>query len=132
MKVRLYVRPPGSPSTLLEVELSEGEGAASETQLKCFSPPPGDQGEAAEWGPTKAWAVDLSGEEAGDLSSKAAAIRLVPFGDAAPRGGGTPLELSLSSGQAEARLSWWMRAPSEWGVVEDVVQTLIDLSLRDR
>ncbi len=128
MKVRLYVRPPGSPSTLLEVELSDGP---SETQLKCFSPPPGDQGEAAQFGPTKAWACSLSTVEAGELGSKAAAIRLVPFGDAAPKGGGTPVELSLSSGQAEARLSWWMQAPSEWGVVEELVQTLIDLSLRD-
>ena len=41
------------------------------------------------------------------------------------------MELSLSSGQAEARLSWWMQAPSEWGAVEELVQTLIDLSLRD-
>ena len=75
MKVRLYVRPPGSPSTLLEVELSDGP---SETQLKCFSPPPGDQGEAAQFGPTKAWACSLSTVEAGELGSKAAAIRLVP------------------------------------------------------
>ena len=131
MKVRLYVRPPGSPSTLLEVDLPDDPDASAETQLRCFCPPPGDHGEADQFGPPKAWTSNLSSEEAAELNRMAADIRLVPFGDAAPGGGGAPVELSLSSGQAEARMSWWMQAPSAWDAVDNLVQHLVDLSQRD-
>lgn len=131
MKVRLYVRPPGSPSTLLEADLPEEADAGSTAQLRCFCPPPGDQGEAARFGAPRAWTVDLEPDEAVALSRMASDIRVAPFGDATPKGGGTPVELSLSSGQAEARISWWIRAPSAWTAIEDLVRHLIHLSQRD-
>lgn len=132
MKIRLYLRPPGSAPTLLEVELTdEVDQHEGTTRLKCFSPPPGDPSDAAMWGAPRAWAVDLEEPDVTKVRSLASEIRPIPFGDAKPRGGGYPVELALTSGQAEVKLSWWMTAPTAWGSVQSLVTLLIDLSRRE-
>ena len=49
MKIRLYAQPPGRASMLIEVDLPEGSGTDL-VKLKCFSPPPNDQAEIAQYG----------------------------------------------------------------------------------
>ena len=116
---------------LIEVDLPEGSGA-DPVKLKCFSPPPNDQAEIAQYGGAKAWAVTLAEEDVAKLQQLCADVRIVPFGDAKPRGGGWPVELSFASGQAEARLSWWMQAPTAWTVVQQLITELMDLAERER
>jgi len=116
---------------LIEVDLPEGDGT-DPVKLKSFSPPPNDQGEIAQYGPPKAWAVTLNDEDVQSLWKRSCDVRIVPFGDAKPRGGGWPVELSFASGQAEARLNWWMSAPTEWTVVQELITELMDLSERER
>ena len=131
MKIRLYAQPPGRASLLIEVDLPEGDGA-DPVKLKCFSPPPNDQAEVAQYGGAKAWAVTVVEQDVTKLRQLSADVRIVPFGDAKPRGGGWPVELSFTSGQAEARLNWWMRAPTAWTVVQELITYLMDLAERER
>ena len=115
---------------LIEVDLPEGDDA-DPVKLRCFSPPPNDQAQIAQYGGAKAWAVTLDEEDVARLRRLSADVRIVPFGDAKPQGGGWPVELSFASGQAEARLSWWMRAPTAWTVVQQLVTELMDLAQRE-
>lgn len=130
MKIRLYAQPPGRASILLEVDLPEAADDDA-VKLKCFSPPPNNQADLAQYGKTRAWAVTLEAEDVSKLGRLSEAVRIVPFGDAKPRGGGWPVELSFSSGQAEARLTWWMRAPAAWTAVQEIITEMMDLSERE-
>ena len=91
MKIRLYAQPPGRASLLIEVDLPEGDHDDA-VKLKCFSPPPNDQAEIAPYGGAKAWAVTLTDEDVADLSQLSSDVRIVPFGDAKPRGGGRNID----------------------------------------
>ena len=116
---------------LAEVNLPDEPGTDPVT-LKSFSPPPDNQADIAHFGPPQAWAVALDGPDVEELNRLCEEVRVVPFGDAKPRGGGWPVELAFSSGQAEARLNWWMQAPTEWTAAQALVTLLTDLSHRDR
>ena len=116
---------------LIEVDLPEGD-ETDPVKLKCFSPPPNDQAEIAQYGGAKAWAITLTDEDVASLQRLSSDVRIVPFGDAKPRAGGWPVELSFASGQAEVRLNWWMRAPTEWTVVQELITALMNLAERER
>ena len=131
MKIRLYAQPPGRASMLVEVDLPEEDGTDA-VPLKSFSPPPDNQADIARFGAPRVWAVTLDAPNLEELSRLCEEVRVVPFGDAKPRGGGWPVELALSSGQAEARLNWWMQAPTEWTATQALVTLLMELSLRER
>ncbi len=123
------MRPPGRPATLLEVALPE-EAPSEPAQLKCFCPPPDSRSEQAEFGATKAWAVEVPPEECAALVELAADFRVVPFVDARPKGMGSPVEVVISEGQAEARMSWWMSAPAGWGPLDRLVGRVVEISQR--
>lgn len=125
-KVRLFVHPPGRTSRLLEVDLPD-DPATDGVALRCFEPPP-DGGRSDPDSPTRAWVVDLDEEATRSLLEQAGRIRLLPLGAAARDGDGSTVELTLSSGPAEARLSWWMSAPSGWKAASELVETLRGLA----
>ena len=109
------------------IEEPGDEGA----QLKCFSPPPDNRAEQAEFGQTRAWAVDVEPAEVRDIVQKARDFRIVPFVDTRPRGyGGSPVEVVLSDGQAEAKLSWWMSPPAGWTELDEMVRQIVEISQR--
>ena len=129
MKIRVFVRPPQKPSTLLEVSVSEG-AATEPSSLKCFSPPPDHQAEQAEFGKTRAWAVEVPPEELAELTALTKEFRPVPFVDTRPKGFGSPVEVVISDGQAEAKMSWWLSPPTGWGPLDSLVTRLVEISQR--
>jgi hypothetical protein len=129
MKIRLFVKPPQKPSILLEVVVSEGVASAP-AQLKCFSPPPDNQAEQAEFGKTRAWAVEVPVEEVTELVDLTKEIRVVPFVDTRPKGYGSPVEVVISDGQAEAKLSWWLSPPAGWTALDTLVGRIVEISQR--
>ncbi len=111
------------------MSVSEGV-AAGPAQLKCFSPPPDNRAEQAQFGSTRAWAVEIPVEEVTELVDLTKAIRIVPFVDTRPKGHGSPVEIVISDGQAEARLSWWLSPPAGWGPLETLVSRIVEISQR--
>ena len=85
---------------LIEVDLPEGDDA-DPVKLRCFSPPPNDQAQIAQYGGAKAWAVTLDEEDVARLLRLSADVRIVPFGDAKPHGGGWPVDLAQREHTAE-------------------------------
>lgn len=129
MKVRLFTRPAGRVPSLYEVDLPNGEGASdAPVRMRCFSPPPEGGHPRAPDTPTRAWTVDLDQEEVGDLQALARRISLFPMGPAGTTDEATTVELSLASGQAEARIRWWMSPPAEWTDVDRFVARLAELA----
>ena len=129
MKLRLFVRPPQKPSTLLEVSLPE-EVESDSASLRCFSPPPDNQVEQAQFGQTKAWAVALDASEVTELVEMTKSFSVVPFVDTRPKGHGSPVEIIISDGQAEARMSWWLSPPAGWGQLDSLVNRIVEFSQR--
>ena len=130
MKIRLFVKPPQKPSILLELSVPE-EPHGENAQLKCFSPPPDNRAEQAEFGQTRAWAVDVEPDEVVRIVERTKSFRVVPFVDTRPKGyGGSPVEVVISDGQAEAKLSWWMSPPAGWTAIDEMVKHVVEISQR--
>lgn len=122
MKLRLFLHPPDAPSVLLEAELPDRPEKAAPARLRCFSPPPEAGG--GDGTRTRAWVVDLDAERVAALVERAAAVRLVPVGAMGRGGDGGNVELHLSQGGAEARLTWWLAPPEGWSAADALVQEL--------
>jgi len=130
MKIRLFVKPPQKPSVLLELSVPE-DPEGDTAQLKCFSPPPDNRAEQADFGRTRAWAVDIGPDEVDEIVGRTRDLRIVPFIDTRPQGyGGSPVEVVISDGQAEARLSWWMSPPAGWTALDAMVGHIVEISQR--
>lgn len=122
VKVRLFLSPPGQVPSLYELDLPEGSGPGGGL-LRCFRPPPNGRG-GGDGPPTKAWTREVSADEMGELSELARDISLFPVGGPGSSDEAGTVELSLTSGQAEARIRWWMSPPGEWGGVDRFVRRL--------
>lgn len=127
VKVRLFLSPVGGTPSLYELDLPE-DGAPRGGLMKCFSPPPEAGGGHDPQAPRRAWTVELEAEEVEGIQELAAAVRLFPVGKAAPAAEAATVELSFASGQAEARLRWWMSPPGEWTDVDRLVGRLRELA----
>ena len=132
MKIRLYAQPPWSGLHARRGGSARGRrhrrGPASRASvrlrtIKPTSPASGPRGR----GPSH-WMLRTSRNSAG------CARRYVSShsGTPSPAEVVGPVELALSSGQAEARLNWWMQAPTEWTATQALVTLLMELSLRER
>jgi hypothetical protein len=125
-KIRLFLQPPGRTTRLLELDLPNDVGEDGAT-LRCFEPPP-EGGQGGGQSESRAWVVEVDQEQMAAIRARAEGIRLLPLGGRSSSGDGSTVELTISSGPAEARLTWWMAPPSGWADAAQLVQDLRRLS----
>ena len=129
VKVRLFLSPADDVPSLYEIDLPE-DGEESPGTLRCFSPPPESRG-ARQDVASRAWTVDVGRDETAELRELAGSISLFPVGPPMPSEEAATVELSLTAGQAEARIRWWMSPPREWSGVDRFVARLRELAQKE-